>query len=248
MPRDTKRMGPLSLLLLLATVIHQSTGLNFTLYSNLSPTKEMQKKILEHHNNIRRSVIPPASNMLKMEWNNEAAANAQRWANKCTTEASGINNRSIDDMVCGENIFAASFPASWDDAILVWELQKKNFTYGVGAINENHHYLSYTQMIWYKTYKIGCGVSYCPQNAYKYIYVCQYCPAGNEVISLATPYKKGDRCGDCLHSCQNGLCTNPCQYEDKYSNCQDLKDHLTCDFTEVKLHCKATCRCTSEIK
>ncbi|XP_068926791.1 cysteine-rich venom protein ophanin-like, partial [Petaurus breviceps papuanus] len=191
----------------LATVIHQYTGLNFTLYSNLSTMKrEVQKKILEHHNNIRRSVIPTASNMLKMEWSSEVASNAQRWADECKTENSRFSSRSVNDTICGENLFRSSFPASWDDVILDWTLQKKNFIYGVGAINESHNFLAYTQMIWYRTYEIGCGFSQCPKDVYAFFYVCHYCPAGNEVTSLATPYKKGDRCADCPQSCQNGLC------------------------------------------
>uniref|UniRef100_A0A8C5T8U6 SCP domain-containing protein n=1 Tax=Malurus cyaneus samueli TaxID=2593467 RepID=A0A8C5T8U6_9PASS len=42
-----------------------------------------QKEILEQHNEIRRSVIPTARNMLKMEWSNKAAKNAQKWADQC---------------------------------------------------------------------------------------------------------------------------------------------------------------------
>ncbi|XP_036624234.1 cysteine-rich venom protein-like [Trichosurus vulpecula] len=242
-------MGPLFIIMFLATVIHQSTGVNFTLYSNLSTVKiEVQNKILEHHNNIRRSVIPAASNMLKMEWSSEVASNAQMWANECKMKNSGFSVRAINDTECGENIFGSSFPASWDDVILGWKLQKRNFIYGLGGINENHNFLTYIQMVWYRTYKIGCGFSQCPNNKYKYIYVCQYYPGRNEGTSLMTPYKKGDRCADCPHSCENGLCTNPCQYEDKYTNCQNLKDQLTCDFTHIKLHCEASCKCTSEIK
>ncbi|XP_007484131.1 cysteine-rich venom protein-like [Monodelphis domestica] len=238
-----------SALMFLATVIHQSIGLNPRLYGNLSTMKEeIQKKILEHHNNIRRSVIPTASNMLKMEWSHEAATNAQSRANNCTLKVNRFPNRTIGDTVCGENILRSTFPTSWTDAILVWKLQKKNFIYGVGAVNVTGHYLAYTQMIWYRSYKIGCGVAYCPKNEFKYFYVCHYCPAGNKVTSLATPYKKGAKCADCPHACQNGLCTNPCPYEDKYSNCKEMKDMFTCDFTEIKLHCKATCRCTNEIK
>ncbi|KAM9006910.1 cysteine-rich venom protein-like [Sarcophilus harrisii] len=242
-------MGSLYVLMCLAAMIHQSAGLNFTLDCNLSTMKEeVQKEILDCHNNIRRSVIPTASNMLKMEWSHEAASDAQRWANKCTLKVSEFSNRTTGDTVCSENVFASSLSVCWKDVILAWKLQKKNFIYGVGAINQKSHYLAYIQMIFYRTYKIGCGVSYCPNNIYKYFYVCQYCPARNEVTSLATPYKKGERCADCPYSCYNGLCTNPCQYEDKYSNCQQLKDKLTCDFIPVKLHCKATCMCTSEIK
>ncbi|XP_072494156.1 cysteine-rich venom protein-like [Notamacropus eugenii] len=241
-------MGSLFVLMFLATVTHQSTGLNSTLYSNLSTMeREVQKKIVEHHNSIRRSVIPMASNMLKVEWSNEASSNAQKWANLCNVRNSGISSRSIDGTSYGENMFGSSIPVSWDDVILAWELEKNNFIYGAGAINENLTFLAYTQMIWYSTYKIGCGFAQCPNNVYQFLYTCQYCPEGNDINSITTPYKKGDRCADCLHSCENGLCTNPCHYVDEYSNCQMMKDELACDFTYVKHHCKASCKCTSEI-
>ncbi|XP_044531275.1 cysteine-rich venom protein-like [Gracilinanus agilis] len=201
-------MGLLSVLIFLATVIHQSTGL---------------------------------------EWSHEAATNAQSLANNCILQVSSLPNRIIGDTVYGENILMSTFPTSWDDVILTWKLQKKNFIYGVGTVSKND-YLAYTQMIWYRSNKIGCGVAYCSKNKYKYVYVCLYCPAGNEVTSLATPYKKGARCADCPHACQDGLCTNPRPHEDKYSNCKKMKDTFTCDFTNIKLYCKATCRCTSEIK
>ncbi|XP_074093271.1 cysteine-rich venom protein TEL1-like isoform X2 [Macrotis lagotis] len=200
-------MGSFSLLMFLAAVIHQSTGLNFTLHRNSPPIKEEeQKKILENHNNIRRSVIPMASNMLKMEWSHEAASNAQKRADKCMIKVSEFSNRSIGGARCGENIFLSSFPVSWEDVILAWKLQKKNFIYGVGATEGDNHYLAYTQMIWYKSYQIGCAVSYCPNNVNKYVHVCQYCPAGNVLRALPTPYKKGVRCADCPYSCQDGLC------------------------------------------
>ncbi|CAO2607673.1 Cysteine-rich secretory protein 2 [Lemmus lemmus] len=54
---------------------------------------QVQKEIVNKHNELRRTVHPRASNMLKMEWSKEASANAQKWANKCTLEHSNEADR-----------------------------------------------------------------------------------------------------------------------------------------------------------
>ncbi|KAJ8780049.1 hypothetical protein J1605_012085 [Eschrichtius robustus] len=68
----------------------------------LTTQTQVQREIVNKHNELRKSVSPPASNMLKMvrsksinkvEWSREAAANAQKWANKCTLEHSNPGDR-----------------------------------------------------------------------------------------------------------------------------------------------------------
>ncbi|KAJ4929225.1 hypothetical protein JOQ06_004836 [Pogonophryne albipinna] len=54
-------------------------------------------------------------------------------------------------------------------------------------------------------------------------------------------------CGDCPNACNNKLCTNPCPYADKYSNCPDLKQQPTCSNADVASWCPASCKCTSQI-
>ncbi|KAF3831621.1 hypothetical protein GH733_000433 [Mirounga leonina] len=204
-----------------------STDPSFT--ALLTTQNQVQKEIVNKHNELRRSVSPPASNMLQMEWNREAAANAQKWANKCTLKHSVPEDRKTN-------------------AIQNWYEESHNFVYGVGPKSSGAVVGHYTQVVWYSSYHVGCGIAYCPnQESLKYYYVCQYCPAGNLLSKIHTPYLKGEPCASCLHHCDNGLCTNTCEYEDAYSNCNALKKSYTCSHDFVKTNCKASCECEDKI-
>nr|XP_034966321.1 serotriflin-like isoform X1 [Zootoca vivipara] len=207
-----------------------------------------QKQILDKHNALRRGVKPTASNMLKMEWSPAARANAERWAKKCHFGHSPQDQRIADGFSCGENIFLSSDATSWDDVIQAWYDEVEDFKYGVGAVRPGAVTDHYTQVVWYRSYKIGCYAAHCPQNPLKYLYVCQYCPAGNIQGSLKTPYKSGPPCGDCRDACDNRLCTNPCKYTDMYSNCPDLVKTQGCRKQNMLKDCTASCLCTNEIK
>ncbi|XP_004414290.1 PREDICTED: cysteine-rich secretory protein 2 [Odobenus rosmarus divergens] len=172
----------------------------------LATQTQVQKEIVNKHNELRKSVSPPASNMLKMEWNQEAAANAQKWANKCTLEHSVPEDRKT-----------STHPDRY-------------------------------KVVWYSSYQVGCGIAYCPnQESLKYYYVCQYCPAGNNVSKKNTPYQQGTPCASCPGNCDNGLCTNSCEFEDLLSNCDSLKKTAGCGHELLKEKCKATCLCENKI-
>ncbi|KFV82319.1 Cysteine-rich secretory protein 2, partial [Struthio camelus australis] len=213
----------------------------------LSTSKaDQQKLIVEKHNALRRGVNPPASNMLKMEWSPEVAKNAEIWANKCTLSHSPATMRKIN-VTCGENLFMSPDAFSWPSAIQYWYDEVKDFKYGTGATRRGAVVGHYTQLIWYNSYQIGCAVAYCPNSRYNYFYVCHYCPPGNNPMQIATPYKKGAKCGDCPGHCDRGLCTNPCKYQDAFTNCGNLRVLFGCNFPMVKQKCPATCKCTTQI-
>ncbi|XP_028295137.1 cysteine-rich venom protein-like isoform X2 [Gouania willdenowi] len=203
-----------------------------------------QTEIVNKHNTLRRGVSPSASNMLKMSWNREASANAQRWANKCIIKHSPPSKRKISTSGCGENIYMSSKKDTWSEAIQSWYDEEKNWRYGVGSVNggEVGHF---TQLVWYKSNQIGCAMAHCPNAGYKYFYVCHYCPPGN--TQFYHPYKSGPPCGDCPNACDNKLCTNPCPYIDKFSNCPKLTKQWGCSNKSVASWCPASCKCTSQI-
>ncbi|MGH0134120.1 UNVERIFIED_CONTAM: hypothetical protein FKN15_004132 [Acipenser sinensis] len=98
---------------------------------------------------------------------------------------------------------------SWDMAVQAWYDEVKDFKYGVGSTNGavvGH----YTQVVWYRSNKVGCAVAHCPGSKYEYFYVCQYCPPGNDQNLLTTPYKAGPSCDDCPSACEDKLCTSGC--------------------------------------
>uniref|UniRef100_A0A194APP6 Cysteine-rich secretory protein 1 n=1 Tax=Agkistrodon piscivorus TaxID=8715 RepID=A0A194APP6_9SAUR len=232
---------------ILAAVLQQSSG--SVDFDSESPRKpEIQNQIVDLHNSLRRSVNPTASNMLKMEWYPEAAANAERWAYRCIESHSPRNSRVLGGIKCGENIYMSSIPIKWTEIIHAWHGENKNFKYGIGADPPNAVIGHFTQIVWYKSYLVGCAATYCPSSEYSYFYVCQYCPAGNIIGKIATPYKSGPPCGDCPSACVNGLCTNPCKHEDVYSNCNDLMKQLSCQNNNMNSNCPASCFCHNEIK
>nr|XP_020497167.1 cysteine-rich venom protein TEL1-like [Labrus bergylta] len=203
-------------------------------------TGEDQQDILDKHNDLRRAVTPTTSNMLKMTWNNEAAENAQEWAKTCPMEHSSYLFRKISTTYCGENLFMSSHRLGWSQVIDSWYSEVKDWEYGVGSINDGvvGHF---TQVVWYKSHELGCGLAYCPDSRFKYFYVCHYCPAGN--YNLARPYKNGDSCADCPDNCDNGLCTKPCPYNDNFGNCPGFS--YNCMFSFFVNWCPATYNCKS---
>ncbi|CAN0302458.1 unnamed protein product [Lampetra fluviatilis] len=216
----------------------------------------VQKVIVDLHNQLRRSVSPAASNMLQMVWNQEAANNSAVWAKSCSFSHSPNANRKTSEWGCGENLFMSSNPRSWDEVVHSWydEVTTPGFQYGTGAVGPGAvgHY---TQVVWYKSHQVGCAVNYCPNHpgALKYLYVCHYCPAGNLVTRINKPYDLGTPCQACPQSCDNNLCTNPCLYVDKFSNCPQLFSAYGCGNdgaggTFVQTNCPAKCRCTTEVQ
>ncbi|XP_061478281.1 cysteine-rich venom protein helothermine-like [Rhineura floridana] len=233
----------------LAAVLYQPTVQASDSSASLMTTNvNQQNEIVNKHNDLRRRVQPSAKNMLKMNWNNVIAQNAQRWANQCNLKHSSQQSRLIDGTGCGENLYMSSAPNSWSDAIQAWYNEVKDFAYGSGAKTRGAVIGHYTQVVWYKSNEVGCALAYCSaQPIFKYFYVCQYCPAGNYADKMATPYSTGQPCGDCPNNCNNGLCTNPCKENDKYTNCADLKNQWGCG-KPIMQDCKASCTCTTEIQ
>uniref|UniRef100_A0A1L8D673 BATXCRISP1 n=1 Tax=Bothrops atrox TaxID=8725 RepID=A0A1L8D673_BOTAT len=233
-------------LLILAAVLQQSSG--SVDFDSESPRKpEIQNEIVDLHNSLRKSVNPTASNMLKMEWYPEAAANAERWAFRCIERHSLPNSRVIRGIKCGENIYMSPIPLKWTEIIHAWHDEYKNFKYGTGAEPPTAVIGHYTQIVWYKSYLAGCAAAYCPSSSYKYFYVCQYCPAGNMRGKTATPYKSGPPCGDCPSACDDGLCTNPCTKEDTFTNCDSMVQLSGCQDRQMQSECPATCFCQNKI-
>ncbi|KAM6280221.1 cysteine-rich secretory protein 2 [Porphyrio hochstetteri] len=245
-------MDLLTAIVFLAALLHQSEGQAFQYKKIGIPSFphfkiQNQEMILEHHNEIRRSVVPTARNMLKMVWSDKAAKNAQKWANKCGMKISPRDQRVINGATCGENVLLSTYPRTWADTIQVWYNQASNFKYGYGATSKNVNVESYTQLIWYNSYQVGCAVAYCPRNQFSYFYVCQYCPPGNNAVQIATPYKSGPKCADCPGHCDRGLCTNPCKFQDDLGNCKNLRTLFSCNHSLVKSKCPGTCRCSNQI-
>jgi len=241
--------------------------------SQLSPrrSKRTRNVIVRIHNKFRSSVVPPAEDMLKMSWDEEAAELAQTWSDSCQllqhNNSTGRWTKRFGE--CGENIFVSTQPVPWFFAVETWWLKKKFFNYGNRKTNLTQvgHF---TQLVWNSSHKVGCGLTYCNANQGTknspppyYIYVCNYCPIGNFAHRLHKPYAAGTHCAACPGQCTSRLCTNSCPVADYWSNCGDLLHDMgdghhhsrdvrhqrghyqsrLCTDSYRSKYCKATCQC-----
>ncbi|XP_075450979.1 cysteine-rich secretory protein 2-like [Ascaphus truei] len=199
-------MKPLHFMLYLSAMLHFSDGKVL----KVSTTKLVnQHKIVNTHNELRRHVEPPATDMRKMVWSTEAARNANSVAKRCTNKHSLQKERQLTTTIkaqCGENIYMSSSEKDWSTVIKTWYSESEHFSYGIGASSSQNIIGHYTQIVWYSSYLIGCGVAFCKENRYKYLYICHYCPSGNLMHRINKPYTEGTPCFSCPQDCDEGLC------------------------------------------
>ncbi|XP_010769888.1 cysteine-rich venom protein natrin-1 [Notothenia coriiceps] len=174
--------------------------------------------------------------MLEMTLSSEAAANAQKWANTCSMNHSPL--------AAVERTFIYPAPRTPGATLsrtgmtrcrtgaTEWDLMDEwsditHRLFGTGPTR--------LAVMWRTVPTLSTSTST----------VCQCCPPEN--FQYARPYKSGPSCGDCPNACNNKLCTNPCPYADKNSNCPDLKQQATSSNADVASWCPASCKCTSQI-
>ncbi|XP_073938080.1 cysteine-rich secretory protein 3 isoform X2 [Castor canadensis] len=191
-------------------------------------------------------LIPSCPAYVYERWSSAASKNAQKWAENCNY-AHSMSSFRRTNMSCGENLYMSSHLPTWSNAIQSWYDEVHDFTFGEGPKEPFAIVGHYTQIVWYSSFLIGCGVAYCPENSLKYFMVCHYCPAGNYLNRYYVPYDEGEPCARCPDHCDDGLCTNSCGYEDQYSNCPVLAKTATCNHLVVKAKCQATCKCQGKI-
>ncbi|XP_040204261.1 cysteine-rich venom protein triflin-like [Rana temporaria] len=203
-----------------------------------------RKECLNAINKCRRNVNPTASNMAEAVWNTEAADLALKYAKLCIKDHSALSTRRLSSGVdCGENLFFATYAASWTEAIDAFCNESKYFVYNKGPVPSDATIGHYTQQAWYSSYMVGADVSYCPSRTdFQFFYVVRMCPPGNIDSSLYKPYTVGTPCAMCPNNCNNGLCTNPCPYNFESPQCSNYKS--MCSYPMVNTQCPRTCNCT----
>ncbi|KAL2084429.1 hypothetical protein ACEWY4_019947 [Coilia grayii] len=225
------------------TVLQMCTACSLTDVCTENST--VQEEIVNVHNAFRRAVEPTASNMLKMSWNQTVADSAQQWVDKCELRHGPSSSRLVGNYECGENLFKSTAVQSWTTVITAWNNEVQHYQYPTGSTN-GQPIGHYTQVIWYSSYQVGCGVAKCGS---VYFYGCHYYRAGNFYSGgvAIPPYTEGEPCAACPSSCEDKLCTNPCPYINKFINCPALKQQAGCTNSYVRAVCPALCLCESEI-
>ncbi|MEZ4451979.1 MAG: CAP domain-containing protein [Nannocystaceae bacterium] len=125
------------------------------------------------HNRIRGDLgLPP------LTWSPEIARYAQAWADKLQQKGCGLRHRpdsGPDAERYGENIFsmtgadpsAAEVVDTWAAEVAGYDV-KTNRCRGVCG--------HYTQVVWRKSQRLGCGMASCGDTE---VWVCNYDPPGN---------------------------------------------------------------------
>jgi len=175
------------------------------------------------HNNFRANVAkgnvtgqPAASNMLALVWDDTLAAKAKAWAEKCNFEHS--NGQNVPGYFwVGENLAVGTMNTGIanDDGLKqqvtagfnMWSGEAKDYKFPncAGGKVCGH----YTQLVWAKTRKFGCGLAQCNGmggwdigNKLAYLLVCNYGPGGN--FNNEKPYTQGTACSACTKDATSG--------------------------------------------
>ncbi|KAK9511778.1 hypothetical protein O3M35_000374 [Rhynocoris fuscipes] len=169
-----------------------------------SLTESERQIILKAHNDYRNYVAsgkqagqPPAENMLEMTWDDHAATQAFNWASECKFEHN--RPRTLTNRPMGQNLYIKLYSLGqdvnttfyqWVDSMIKgWYDEVNYYKFGGPFSTQTGHY---TQLIWAKSDKIGCGYSYYKESNnfwYAGYLVCNYAPAGNYIGQK--PYRTG---------------------------------------------------------
>jgi len=176
-----------------------------------------REEILDAHNRFRAKIArgeekrgkpgpqPPASNMRKMEWDEELATVAQRHADQCKFAHDCSDCRRVDRFGVGQNlyIYKQSLRApdtKWEKAVTDWYDEVKLFSNKkVEPFQFGSDIGHYSQLIWAETYKVGCGATtYKDGKWFATLYTCNYGPNGNFIRGQM--YRQGRACSECPDS------------------------------------------------
>jgi hypothetical protein len=140
-----------------------------------APTPQYQARILAVHNAERAKVgLPP------LVWDDALAVGATAWAQQMARTGIFDHSDRHARRGIGENIWNGRRGAfSLEAAISLWISDKRTFVPGVFPNVSTTFWYSvshYTQIIWPKTTRIGCGGASSRTTDYL---VCHYSPAGN---------------------------------------------------------------------
>ena len=195
--------------------------------------------IVDLHNEIRQKVanqktaqdkpgmlLPGASNMIEIIWDDILAAKAQLHANRCKIVGSLKSRRNLNKQEIGQNLFSERVTdfspdeMKWETAISNWYKESKSFKNAatIKKYEFDASTRSFTQLVWGTTQSVGCGYSAFKEGKWlTKFYVCFYGPSGNQ--KSQPMYKEGKPCANCEDKFQcskkyPGLCCAKDQCKD----------------------------------
>jgi len=128
------------------------------------------KDALTKHNQIRLGLsIPP------LVWDESLVKSAQSHANYLASRGKFEHASSG----YGENLYGASYQASYLDAITSWSAEKQNYNYATNRCQGICGH--YTQIVWRNSQRLGCAKATYRTGRFQggVVIVCRYDPIGN---------------------------------------------------------------------
>ncbi|KAI1705833.1 cysteine-rich secretory protein family domain-containing protein [Ditylenchus destructor] len=183
-------------------------------------TESERSIILNAHNNYRRmlatgkaankdgSMLPQGADIYELTYDKDIEEMAQKYADGCVVKHSTIEGRNYTGESLG--LTTAKDPAQALQAVGDWMWSELK-DYGIAPDllwRERLEVGHWTQMVWGKTTKIGCGWKFCPTKDYPngiYYVVCNYYQLGNTNTPV---YTAGTPCSKCA-KCNDNLCVGP---------------------------------------
>jgi len=206
-------------------------------------TQSEKDAIVEWHNKERAKT--GGNDMLAMTWDEDLARLAQGLSDTCKWEHANLKLPGGERV--GQNL--AMNPRrnyAIDGLVQLWIDEKEHYDIRSGTCETGKVCGHYTQVVWSKTDKVGCGKTSCSIGT---ILVCDYSPAGNTLddkpVNLGGApcsrcnFKPGSRCNAGLCEACNSPGQDDCRAYDA-SKCVDAKKdgnikRLGCDWALI--HC-----------
>ncbi|XP_077539403.1 scoloptoxin SSD976-like [Haemaphysalis longicornis] len=177
----------------------------------LAVSPEEASHITHIHNQLRGIVatgllknLPPAADMHRLNYDLGLAWRAQVHSQSCKFQHGCLGCGKIQGFM-GQNLFLAP-EGSWAVALMTWF---NEFQQAGPDIIRNYYFspsnAHFTQMLWSRNTKVGCGATECPELGGRYL-VCNYEPGGNLVGQPV--YHEGYPCSQCPEG-------NQCEAKDR---------------------------------
>ncbi|XP_028144858.1 venom allergen 3-like isoform X2 [Diabrotica virgifera virgifera] len=227
-------------------------GPNCLEYKKVSLSSDEKQYIVDLHNDIRNfvasgetkgklGVLPPAANMMPLEWDEELAIIAQRWVDQCiplnASRQHDLCRQTSRYKYVGQNVASSLVNkdevTEFDIFILKWHQAAENVIPSdiksfEGLYRGRKVIGHYSQMIWANSRAIGCGIAIYKAKLgdfYQEKFICNYGPGGN--VAGQPIYIKGKPCSKCPnHKCDSSL-NNLCQSGLLSNNIEEKNDfHL----------------------
>uniref|UniRef100_A0A8C7I1N1 SCP domain-containing protein n=1 Tax=Oncorhynchus kisutch TaxID=8019 RepID=A0A8C7I1N1_ONCKI len=171
-------------------------------------SQEDTETLMELHNSYRGQVVPSATYMRKVKWDEKLKILAEGYAVKCMWEP----NPDLELLNMGENLFVSNEPLDLNMTMEKWFLEHLDYDYNNNSCQEDRMCGHYTQMVWADSHSVGCAAHRCDTieglsfEKVNFL-VCNYYP--KDKFKDEKPYEEGEWCSKCpdnVPQCDQNLC------------------------------------------